>query len=290
VNYMHYGATKQWYAVPGEKASSLERVMKGFLRTTFEDSPDLMHHMTTQLSPFIVRNAKVPVYKLRQQAGQFVVTFPKSFHSGFSFGVNCAEAVNFSTYDWLKYGREAMERYRSFARPSVFSHDRLVMALVHDLRDDWPLEAVEAISTDLANMVANEGHLRDLLEKKGVRLNVVPRTSLLRNNLKFLDAKGSDYDDKRTCLSCKQICFFSAVGCNCSHVNVSCLRCTPILCQKCPWSQKYLLSWHDMHELWGVVGQVTEFRQRKRPAPVSRVLVKERVKTESVTEALALAT
>lgn len=33
---------------------------------------------------------------------------------------NCGEAVNFATSDWLRAGGEAEERYRSFARESVF--------------------------------------------------------------------------------------------------------------------------------------------------------------------------
>ena len=39
---------------------------------------------------------KVPVCRLRQEAGQFVVTFPKAYHGGFSYGFNCGEAVNFA--------------------------------------------------------------------------------------------------------------------------------------------------------------------------------------------------
>lgn len=39
---------------------------------------------------------QVPVYRLVQDPGQFVVTFPKAYHGGFSYGYNCGEAVNFA--------------------------------------------------------------------------------------------------------------------------------------------------------------------------------------------------
>lgn len=39
---------------------------------------------------------QVPVCRLQQLPGQFVVTFPKAYHGGFSYGFNCGEAVNFA--------------------------------------------------------------------------------------------------------------------------------------------------------------------------------------------------
>ena len=47
-----------------------------------------------------------------QHAGEFIVTFPAAFHSGFSHGYNCAEAVNIGDAEWLAYGRSAVESYR----------------------------------------------------------------------------------------------------------------------------------------------------------------------------------
>lgn len=72
-------------------------------------------------SPRLLQNADVPVYKLVQYEGEYVVTFPRSFHGGFSLGPNVGEAVNFATHDWIAKGADANERYRSFARPAVFS-------------------------------------------------------------------------------------------------------------------------------------------------------------------------
>ena len=41
-------------------------------------------------------------------------------------GFNCAEAVNFAPPDWLRFGGAACQRYRSFRKPSLLSHEWLL--------------------------------------------------------------------------------------------------------------------------------------------------------------------
>ena len=59
---------------------------------------------------FSISASGVPVYKLTQTAGSFVVTFPRAYHAGFSHGFNIAEAVNFAATDWLPFGRRKVMR------------------------------------------------------------------------------------------------------------------------------------------------------------------------------------
>ena len=54
------------YGVPGANAKNLESVCQNFLMQSFQQDPDKMHHMTTQVSPSLLMQAGVPVYQVVQ--------------------------------------------------------------------------------------------------------------------------------------------------------------------------------------------------------------------------------
>lgn len=39
---------------------------------------------------------------MEQKKGEFIIAFGGSYHCGFNFGLNIAEAVNYATFDWLR--------------------------------------------------------------------------------------------------------------------------------------------------------------------------------------------
>ena len=101
VNYNHVGAAKTWYGVPGAAADAFEECFKQAMPDLFAVQPDLLLQLVTMLSPSLLVSEGVPVYRIDQHAGEFVVTFPKSYHGGFNTGFNVAEAVNFAPPDRL---------------------------------------------------------------------------------------------------------------------------------------------------------------------------------------------
>lgn len=256
INYHHRGAPKQWYGVPGTKqdADGVERVFKSYLSMKMRDVPDLLHHITTSFSPRILNQEGVRVCKLLQHAGEFIVTFPRAFHGGFSLGPNCGEAVNFALHDWLPHAVDANERYRTFARPSVFSHDRLVYTMAHWYKELRTKEICSALAQELRRLKNEELLLRAKLIKAGVR-DVSNDVTLPPNRLDQLDEESADYDDKRLCHSCKHICFFSAVCCECSESKVSCLRHSHYMC-RCSIKRKYLLIWTREKEMNDAIAKV----------------------------------
>ena len=46
-----------------------------------------------------------------QQPGEFIVTFPRAYHAGFSNGFCVGEAVNFAMHDWYRFGADCCLRW-----------------------------------------------------------------------------------------------------------------------------------------------------------------------------------
>ena len=207
INAHHVGAPKQWYGVPGVSSGKFEDVVRKFLSQTIKKIPDLLHHMNTQFSPSLLRANGVPVYQVRQNPGEFVVTFPQAFHGGFSYGFNVGEAVNFANTQWIKHAYVANERYRRVGRLAVLSHDRLMFTLLHHL-GDLDRDSARRLFEELIRLVHEELVLRPRLYTLGVR-DVSTLINLPPNRTDIIDNESSDYDDKRVCCVCQHTCFLS---------------------------------------------------------------------------------
>ncbi|KAJ0017571.1 hypothetical protein Pint_11402 [Pistacia integerrima] len=144
LNYLHWGDQKIWYGVPGSHASTLENAMRKHLPDLFEEQPDLLHELVTQLSPSVLKAEGVPVYRAVQHSGEFVLTFPRAYHSGFNCGFNCAEAVNVAPVDWLAHGQQAVELYSEQYRKTSLSHDKLLFGAARaSVQALWELSVLQ---------------------------------------------------------------------------------------------------------------------------------------------------
>ncbi len=198
INYLHWGETKTWYGVPGSDAEKFEQVMRQKAPELFEKAPDLLHHLVTIMNPSKLRANGVPIYKLNQNAGDFIVTFPRAYHAGFNQGFNFAEAVNFCPADWIPIGREAIEHYKAVKRHTVFSHDELIFKVATN-QDFTDLDAAYVIQDEIGEIIEIERQSRQALMDQ----------DLIKNTRKLsFELLG---DDERTCCFCKTTCFLSAV-------------------------------------------------------------------------------
>ncbi|ORZ14224.1 JmjC domain, hydroxylase-domain-containing protein [Absidia repens] len=107
INYLHFGAPKQWYAIPGSYNKRFESVMQTTFFQQSKACPEFLRHKTQIASPSFLANNGIPVHRCVQHEGEFMITFPFGYHSGYNLGFNCAESVNFALSSWLDIGRQA---------------------------------------------------------------------------------------------------------------------------------------------------------------------------------------
>ncbi|KAK4769781.1 hypothetical protein SAY87_030313 [Trapa incisa] len=158
INYHHCGAFKTWYGVPGHAALDFEKVVRehvysnDILSSEGEDGAfDVLLGKTTLFPPSILLAHNVPVYKAVHKPGEFVVTFPRAYHAGFSHGFNCGEAVNFALGDWFSQGVDASRRYALLNRVPLLPHEELLCKEAIHLYRGLQSEDLEFSSPDLTD-------------------------------------------------------------------------------------------------------------------------------------------
>ncbi|KAI8982573.1 hypothetical protein BDB01DRAFT_851066 [Pilobolus umbonatus] len=222
INYMHWGETKTWYGIPGSDTAKFEDTMKQAVPELFEQQPDLLFQLVTMLSPGRLLKEGVKVYVVDQRPGQFVITYPKAYHSGFNHGFNFCEAVNFAPGEWVDFGLECVKRYKAFRRQPCFSHDELLItaALNMNLSEDNNIDWLKRGLSELQS--------REIKERKMIR----------KNKLKEEVVSDPKSLGELQCIFCNCYTYLSFIGCSCTD-KVGCLEHCAELCT-CPMTNKKL--------------------------------------------------
>uniref|UniRef100_A0A7N0UH57 Uncharacterized protein n=1 Tax=Kalanchoe fedtschenkoi TaxID=63787 RepID=A0A7N0UH57_KALFE len=255
LNYLHWGDPKVWYGIPGSHASALESAMKKHLPDLFEEQPDLLHELVTQLSPSVLKSEGVPVYRVVQQPGEFVLTFPRAYHAGFNCGFNCAEAVNVAPVDWLSHGQSAVELYSEQRRKTSLSHDKLLIESAHEaVRCLWEIYALQKENSEnlgWKGVCGEDGILttavKTRIQMEDERLEALPiglRCQKMESD--------SDLNNEKECFQCFYDLHLSAASCKCCPEKFACLRHANSICS-CEIGDKFVLMRYTIDELQKLV-------------------------------------
>ncbi|KAK1272708.1 Lysine-specific demethylase REF6 [Acorus gramineus] len=226
INYHHSGASKTWYGIPGHAAPDFEKVVREhvysreILSTDGDDATfDVLLGKTTMFPPNIMLEHNVPVYKAVQKPGEFVITFPRAYHSGFSHGFNCGEAVNFAIGDWFPLGAVASRRYALLNRIPLLPHEELLCKealllsegvsspdLTATAISSTVLHSQRSIKISFVKFMRFQHHVRWSLMKYGASASYIP-----------------NYLGTVLCSICKRDCYVAYVKCSCFEEPI-CLR------------------------------------------------------------------
>lgn len=107
INYLHTGAPKCWYSVPPSNRSQFESYAKFAFAEDCKDCEQFLRHKNSMISPKTMKDKGINFNTVVQEPGEFVITFPGTYHGGYNQGFNIAEATNFATPRWFDIGRKA---------------------------------------------------------------------------------------------------------------------------------------------------------------------------------------
>ncbi|KAE8713904.1 putative lysine-specific demethylase ELF6 [Hibiscus syriacus] len=185
MNFLHTGSSKTWYAVPGDHAFAFEEVIRteGYGGNIDRLAAlSLLGEKTTLLSPELIVASGIPCCRLIQNPGEFVVTFPRAYHVGFSHGFNCGEAANFGTPQWLQVAKEAAVRRAAMNYLPMLSHQQLLYLLTMSFLSRIPRSLLPgARSSRLRDRLKEE---REVLLKKAFIEDLLTENKLLSLLLK----------------------------------------------------------------------------------------------------------
>ncbi|CAH9137395.1 unnamed protein product [Cuscuta epithymum] len=241
MNYHHWGDPKCWYSVPGSEVCAFEKVMRNSLPDLFDAQPDLLFQLITMLNPRVLQENGVPVYSVLQEPGNFIITFPRSYHAGFNFGLNCAEAVNFAPADWLPHGGFGAELYQLYRKAAVLSHEELLCVVA---KSDLDSKVSPYLKMELVRIYNKERTWRELLWMNGI---VNTSTLSPRKQPQYMST-----EEDPTCIICQQYLYLSAVACSCRPSAFVCLEHWEHLCE-CKPKKHRLLYRHSLAELSDLV-------------------------------------
>ncbi len=204
VSYMHEGAPKVWYSVPGNSRLEVNAAIKKLL-PDLSRSDNLLHRLVTLVNPkTLAQRFRIPVSRAVQNENEFIITFPEAYHCGFNLGVNLAEAVNVAYSWWLAWGLEP-----GTGRPAVVPIERLVWNIIPAIVDGSEKDPVVRLQC-LA-----------YLERTATSIHQKTR------ELSMVEVDEQNIMEDILCIKCHQFCFLG-------HTPIGepfCMYCAPLKAQ-----------------------------------------------------------
>lgn len=149
------------YSVPASHKEAFEMAIKEKYCELFIFNPDLLYNIILTMNPLelVKKNVKeseineckreqIPVYRTEQQPREFIITFPKVYHAGFSHGFNIGEAVNIALPDWIPFAKMAMKEYASdgFSKKGSFPYEWIIVENARRINDfNYSLDAKKQV-------------------------------------------------------------------------------------------------------------------------------------------------
>ncbi|XP_054719058.1 uncharacterized protein LOC129228404 [Uloborus diversus] len=206
IEYLHTGASKIWYGIPGEGCEKFREGMKKIMPECCTNNPIWLPSDTAMVPPDLLVKNGVSLSRAIQDSGQFVVIFPESFTSTICSGYCVSESVYFAPSSWLDLAPKAFQDIRSSCEPSAFSLERLLFSIGNDPRSQP--DALQKILPMVKAIREKEINLRFQLNEAGVKQS---EKLPIESRDKKKKSRGPEDDGENECEICRTHCYLSMV-------------------------------------------------------------------------------
>lgn len=137
-----------------------------------------------------------------QEAGQFIIVFPKAYSSHVCTGYTVSESVYFATRDYLKYSETEFENIRDSRDPMLFPLPKLLLCIAKAEKSSK--KTLKLIKPLLEKIRDNEYVKRTMISDLGVKATE-------RINLRS-GSKNQQEEDEYECETCSANLYISFVS------------------------------------------------------------------------------
>ncbi|XP_028409971.1 protein Jumonji-like isoform X2 [Dendronephthya gigantea] len=202
LEYLHQGENKIWYSVPQH---SKDRFLEA-VKTELNGDIDRMKDRAISRSSLI--KSGIPVYKVAQEPGQFIVKFPQAYHSSLSTGFCVSEYVTFAPLSYVPRIKTTFQGDLKSEVDHLFSWECfIVSSMKEELRRNSCEETLNILIPELKELRDVETRLQSELSNLGVieksRTDISPE--------KKPRGRRINSDEIENCHECNRFCFPSMI-------------------------------------------------------------------------------
>ncbi|CAI2369610.1 unnamed protein product [Moneuplotes crassus] len=216
INYMHEGTAKIWYTIPNCDRIKFEKYIKKKYKNLYEKDDDLFFNINFQVSPLELINNGIQVHRTIQRPGDYIITFPGCYHCGISLGYTLAEAVNFTSSDWLKYGFESIDIYtQNGCKNPLFPFEWMITQnIINHNRLSLSKSCRKEIFTYWQKFYSKEKRNRRVFLKK-----LKNKRKVKKECTEKLPDGDKTPEDAYECNYCINFCYFSMIKCRKCNIH-----------------------------------------------------------------------
>jgi protein Jumonji len=202
IEYHHTGAPKVWFSVPDSHGIAFYTAMKQLAPTFCRKKKIWLGQDTVMMPPNLLVKHGVSVSRCIQEAGQFIIVFPRAYSSHICTGYTVSESVYYAPKDYLHTAENEFQNIREGREPMMFPLPKLLLSIAKDEKSSK--KTLRKVKPLLEKIRDNEYVKRAMIADLGVKTTE-------RIDLKS-GSKKQQEEDEYECETCSTNLYVSFVS------------------------------------------------------------------------------